>query len=182
MFLPKRKANEEWLGVVIAVPEPYATRISRIRAKFGSQQDRLVVPHITLVPPISVAIDLREAVLTHLQSIADKFSPFQVSLCGLGSFHPISPVHFLEVTEGANSCAELAASINDGPLSYQPRFPYHPHVTLAQGALGDRVKHIQELETELSHTCQTSWLVSGFRLDRVDESGNYSSMALFHFA
>lgn len=177
MFLPELNPNEEWLGVVIAVPEPWASVIAEARVKVGDHSARKITPHITLLPPVAVARERLEQVYAHLQAVAEKFSPFYVELCGTGSFEPVSPVTFLSVREGFEACCKLAAAINSDPLDFPPRFPYHPHVTLAQDLPDAKLQQAQELGRE----CRASWLVSGFRLDRVDADGNYNSMALFNF-
>ena len=50
----------------------------------------------------------------------------------LGStFRPISPVVFVNVTEGISACELLAHDVRGGPLGQELAFPYHPHVTVA---------------------------------------------------
>lgn len=178
MFLPELKPGEDLLGIVIAVPEPWSSTIARIRSQGGDAAADKITPHITLLPPTPVEREQRERVLTHLQSVAESFAPFNLQLGGVETFEPISPVSFLAVTEGADKCAELAQAINAGPLSFEPRFPYHPHVTLAQDLPPQEQQQISEAAQDL----QVAWTVPGFRLDRVDADGNYTSMALFNFA
>ena len=83
----------------------------------------------------------------------------------------------MTLSEGAADCVDLAEEIRSGPLDHDTRFPYHPHVTLAQDV--DDVT--LDLALDIGTTIEASWIVPGFRLDRIDPSGIYSSMALFDF-
>ena len=83
----------------------------------------------------------------------------------------------MTLAEGASACADLAEEIRSGPIDHDTRFPYHPHVTLAQ----DVDDIALDLALDIGATVEASWIVPGFRLDRIDPSGIYSSMALFDF-
>jgi 2'-5' RNA ligase len=88
--------------------------------------------HITLVPP--TVIDTREwpAVQAHLEAVAAMTSPFDVRIRGTATFRPVSPVVFISVVAGISSAEVLAGRLRAGPLRTPQRFPYHPHVTIAQ--------------------------------------------------
>lgn len=177
MFLPERSQDQDWFGVVIAIPEPWVSELTELRCASGDPQGSLVPAHITLLPPIAVSTAEREEIIRHLRTIASNHRPFRVTLRGTGSFRPISQVAFIELATGALQCTELADDIRSGPLNVDLRFPYHPHVTLAQGI--DDAAMDQALNGAAHF--EASWIVPGFRLDRVDENGMYSSMALFNF-
>ena len=178
MFLPTRDESEDWLGVVIAVPEPWLSRISEARLALGDEAWASVPAHITIMPPLAVPIDQREAVFEHLALVAKRHHPFRVTVRGTGSFLPVSPVVFLSVEEGSRQCEDLADDVRSGPLQYDLRFPYHAHITLAQGL------DEPQLETALAlgQDFEATWMVPGFRLDRLDASGSYNSAALFDFS
>ncbi len=177
MFLPEKTAAQEWVGVLIAIPEPWVTELTEARLAFGDEAAHRVPAHITLVPPVAVNIADREAVLRHLQKVAAKTRAFRLQLGGTGSFMPVSPVTFLSVEQGFAECEELADEIRNGPLDYTPRFPYHPHVTLAHGVSNEDLKRAL---TEWSGF-HAEWTVPGFRLDSVDPTGTYTSRAIFDF-
>jgi 2'-5' RNA ligase len=86
--------------------------------------------HITLVPPTDVDANL-EPILDHLTVVADKHQTFQLRLRGTATFRPLSPVVFVNVTEGISACEMLAHDARQGPLGQDLTFPYHPHVTVA---------------------------------------------------
>lgn len=177
MFLPHRSPGQDWLGVLIAIPEPWVTQLTELRLSLGDLQGSRVPAHITILPPTPFPAGERPEVIRHLREVAKHHSPFRVTLKGSDSFRPLSQIAFLSLSEGASECANLADEVRIGPLDIEQRFPYHPHVTLAQ----DVDDPALDLALDLGANFEASWLVPGFRLDRVDEYGMYSTMALFDF-
>lgn len=177
MFLPKRSPGQDWLGVVVAIPEPWVTQLTELRLGLGDLQGSLVPAHITLLPPQPVPTHARTEVIRHLRSIAQKHRPFRITLHGADSFRPATQVAFLTLTEGADEATMLAEDVRTGPLDVPLRYPYHPHVTLAQDVEDPAI----DLALDVAADFEASWMVPGFRLDRVSEDGMYSSMALFDF-
>jgi 2'-5' RNA ligase len=118
------------IGVAVAVPEPYATELQTHRALFGDPQAQAIPSHITLVPPTEVDADLAP-ILDYLTVVAEKHQAFQLRLRGTATFRPVSPVVFVNVTEGISACELLAQDARGGPLGQELAFPYHPHVTVA---------------------------------------------------
>jgi 2'-5' RNA ligase len=118
------------IGVAIAVPEPYASQLQMHRATFGDPLAMAIPSHITLVPPTDVGDGL-EPVCDHLGVVAGKHRAFRLRLRGTATFRPVSPVVFVNVTEGISSCELLANDVRQGPLGQDLVFPYHPHVTVA---------------------------------------------------
>jgi 2'-5' RNA ligase len=52
-------------------------------------------------------------------------------LRGTGTFRPISPVVFVQVSGGLAECEVLERAVRRGPLRRKLDFYYHPHVTIA---------------------------------------------------
>ncbi len=177
MYLPQRSRGEEWLGIVIAIPEPWVTQLTDLRLQLGDLQGALVPAHVTVLPPVSLPKEDRTRVIRHLRSVAQRHHPFRITLRGAATFRPLSQVAYIAVEEGAQECRSLAEDVRTGPLDRPLRFQYHPHVTLAQGVDDPAI----DLALALGEGFSASWMVPGFRLDRVDDSGMYSSMALFDF-
>lgn len=46
MFLPQRSPGQDWLGVVIAIPEPWVTQLTELRLGLGDLQGSLSLIHI----------------------------------------------------------------------------------------------------------------------------------------
>jgi len=119
------------IGISVAVPEPWGSRLQDYRVQLGDPSARLIPTHITLVPPYIVGAGQYDDVVDHLESVADAVAPFTVQLRGTGTFRPVSPVVFVNVVLGISSCEQLAERLRKGPIDGVLRFPYHPHVTIA---------------------------------------------------
>ncbi len=119
------------LGVAVAVPEPFAQALRDGRAATGDPAAAAVPPHVTVVPPVQVAPDQVEEIVTHVRQVAAGLEPFVVTLIGTGTFRPVSDVVFVQVVDGARACDRLQERVRTGPLHRRLGFPYHPHVTVA---------------------------------------------------
>lgn len=136
------------IGVAVGLPEPHASFLQDARRAAGDPQADRIRTHVTLLPPTAVpGVGLAE-IEAHLAGVAARHPRFPIELTRVGTFRPVSPVQFLEVTTGAGECAALAASVRSGPLACDLAFPYHPHVTIAQQvsdeALNDIGKKLSE--------------------------------------
>ena len=129
--------SDVMVGVAIAIPEPYASTLTRWRQRAGDAQASLIWPHVTLLPPTPAsAADLAD-IDKHLSEAAASTEPFVMHLVATGTFRPISPVVFIQVARGVSDCELLEKTIRQGPLHRELTFPYHPHVTVAQGVPDD---------------------------------------------
>jgi len=131
VYLPSIAPDETRIGVSIPVPEPWSTEIANARISYGDRYAQMIPPHITIVGPTVVKLKDLPALVVALDNTCDQFPKFTISLAGTGTFRPISPVSFINVVQGASECGDLAARAMDGMLAQAPRFPFHPHVTLA---------------------------------------------------
>ena len=160
------------IGVIVPVPEPWASLLVDWRTKVGDPQAALVPPHVTLLPPTEVPVDDREAIAEHLAAVAAAHPPFDMHLSGTGTFNPVSDVVFVAVARGIGNCELLADDVRQGPLARTLSFPYHPHVTVAHDVPPDmqelaynglqplsaefRVEHF----TEFEQTAGGAWAVA----------------------
>jgi 2'-5' RNA ligase len=118
-------------GVAIAVPEPWSTTLQQAREAFGDPMASAIPPHVTLLPPTVVEPGLMDAFLEHLLTVTTSAEPFDMVLSGTGTFRPVSPVVFVQVSRGIPNCEALEAAVRSGPVVRTLDFPYHPHVTVA---------------------------------------------------
>jgi 2'-5' RNA ligase len=132
------------IGVAIAIPQPYASELRDYRESFGDEQARAVPTHITLVPPTDIdeTIDL---VTSHLTDVAKRHRAFHLRIRGTATFRPVSPVVFINVTEGISACELLAEDARQGPLAQDLAFPYHPHVTVAHDVAEEALDNAYEV-------------------------------------
>jgi 2'-5' RNA ligase len=119
------------IGVSLAVPEPWGSRLQQFRVSNGDAQGAAIPTHITLVPPVEVDDDLLDEVELHLERVAATTAAYRVHLRGSGTFRPVSPVVFVNLVEGISPTEQLAKACRRGPLQVRLDFPYHPHVTVA---------------------------------------------------
>jgi len=119
------------IGVSIAVPEPWGSRLQDFRVTNGDGQGSSIPTHITLVPPLEVAEDRLVDVGHHLAQVARGSASYRIHLRGSGTFRPVSPVVFVNLVEGISQTEQLAHDCRRGPLALDLKYPYHPHVTVA---------------------------------------------------
>jgi 2'-5' RNA ligase len=121
------------IGVAIDIPEPWGSELTRRRAEAGDPAAANVPAHLTLLGPTEIDPSRYEEIEVHLSSVAAVHQPYQLQLRGTGTFRPITDVVFVAVAAGISECELLAASVSDSTaLRRELRFPYHPHVTVAQ--------------------------------------------------
>jgi 8-oxo-dGTP pyrophosphatase MutT (NUDIX family)/2'-5' RNA ligase len=127
------------LGVVAPLPEPLAIHVQAWRRALGDPAAGRIGPHLTLVPPQTVAgRDLGRAVALVERAVAAAV-PFLVELDGAATFLPDSPVAYLVVREGGPALEALEAALREPPLDRRTH-PFHPHVTVAQDLPPDRIE------------------------------------------
>jgi len=132
MYMPECGPDQSLIGLSFAVPQPWAGELQLARQNYGDPNAELIPPHITVLGPTIVDNDEFRAIDAHLRRVAASHDPFTVRLQGAGSFLPTSDVVYINVVQGGAECERIATNARQG-LLYQPlRFPYHPHVTIAQ--------------------------------------------------
>ncbi|MFY1700367.1 MULTISPECIES: 2'-5' RNA ligase family protein [Micromonospora] len=121
------------IGVAVDIPEPWGALLTRRRAEAGDPQAADIPAHVTLLGPTEIPVTALPAVESHLSSVAAAHLPFTLHLRGTGTFRPVTQVVFVAVAAGISECELLAAAIGSASeLHREARFPYHPHVTVAQ--------------------------------------------------
>lgn len=135
--MPKRR-----LGVVLLVPEPWATEIDGVRRALGDGALGRIPTHLTLVPPVNVRPERVPDALAVLRRAAGRTRPFTVRLGPPATFLPINPVVYLAVT-GAGADADEVRRLRDAvfvePLERHLTWDFVPHVTLADEAAPERI-------------------------------------------
>jgi 2'-5' RNA ligase len=127
------------IGVSIAIPSPHAEMLQAKRASFGDPLAESIPTHVTLLPPTEVEGDDLSAVVKHLETVAAHGRSFPMVLRGTGTFRPISPVVFVQVSGGLADCELLEKAVRRGPLKRKLDFYYHPHVTVAHHVSEDNL-------------------------------------------
>ncbi len=161
------------IGVAIPVPSPTGELLQRCRADSGDVLAWSVPTHVTLVPPVAVADEHLPQVDAHLARVASCTRPFRIRLRGTGTFRPVSPVAYVRLVAGAAEVSRIEHHLRHGPLAGERRFPFHPHVTLAQG-VGD-----EALDRAVAALAgfEAAFPVEGYLLYRHDGDGVWRAEA-----
>ena len=147
-------------ALVTYVPHPLRKFLDDLRLELVPA----CVPHahVSVLQPRWLDVDAAEAA-RFVRARAAEFSPFDVEATRIAVF-PVSNVVYLELGRGQNELYLLHQSMNDGPLAYQAQFPYHPHITLAQGLTGHQADEACQIAGE---RWQTWHGPRGYSVDRL---------------
>jgi 8-oxo-dGTP pyrophosphatase MutT (NUDIX family)/2'-5' RNA ligase len=124
---------------VAPLPEPLGIHLQAWRRALGDPAAGRIGPHLTLVPPQTVAEHDLERAVALVERAAAAGVPFLVELDGAATFLPGSPVAYLVVGEGGPALGALEAAMRDAPLDRRT-YPFHPHVTVAQDLPPERIE------------------------------------------
>jgi 8-oxo-dGTP pyrophosphatase MutT (NUDIX family)/2'-5' RNA ligase len=127
------------LGVVARLPEPLGIHVQAWRRALGDPAAERIAPHLTLVPPQTVAERDLDRAVALVERAAEAAVPFLVELAGAATFLPGSPVAYLVVREGGPALEALEAALLESPLDRRTH-PFHPHVTVAQDLPPGRIE------------------------------------------
>ncbi len=128
------------VAIALLIPESAATEIDGLRRALGDRGLTNVVPHITLIPPVNVAMDRVPDVLAHVRAAAATTSPLELQLGPPETFLPVSPVVYLRVA-GAQvaSLRGLRDALCTGVLARRAVHEFVPHVTITEECPPDRI-------------------------------------------
>jgi 2'-5' RNA ligase len=133
------------IGVAIDIPEPWGARLTARRAEAGDPQAAYTPAHVTLLGPTEIASAALPAIERHLEKVAAAQPPFTIHLRGTGTFRPVTEVVFVTLAVGISECELLAEAITSADdIERDARFPYHPHVTVAQDVPPERLDAVFE--------------------------------------
>jgi 2'-5' RNA ligase/GNAT superfamily N-acetyltransferase len=114
---------------------PALLEVDGLRRALGDTSLGTVAPHITLVPPINIRADDLGRALEVVRRAAARSEPFELDLGPAATFMPVNPVVYLTVSgPGLADLLDLRAAVLSGPLLRPDRWPFVPHVTLADQA------------------------------------------------
>jgi 2'-5' RNA ligase len=133
------------IGVAIDIPEPWGSELTRRRGAAGDPQAAYTPAHVTLLGPTEIRTEALPDVEKHLEAVASAQQPFTIHLRGTGTFRPVTEVVFVTLAVGISECELLAAAITASEaINRDTRFPYHPHVTVAQDVPSDALDAVFE--------------------------------------
>jgi 8-oxo-dGTP pyrophosphatase MutT (NUDIX family)/2'-5' RNA ligase len=127
------------LGVIARLPEPLGIHVQAWRRALGDPMADRVAPHLTLVPPQTVAERDLDRAVRLVERVAAEAVPFLVELDGAATFLPDAAAAYLAVREGGPALQALEVALQEPPLDRRTH-PFHPHVTVAQDLPADRIE------------------------------------------
>ncbi|HET6212523.1 MAG TPA: 2'-5' RNA ligase family protein [Micromonosporaceae bacterium] len=167
------------VGVAIDIPQPWGEQLTRRRAAAGDPVAAHIPAHLTLLGPTEVDPARLAEVDDHLAAVAAGHSPYPLHLRGTGTFRPLTQVVFVAVATGISECERLAGAVRAAPaLQREQRFPYHPHVTVAQDVPTEALDAVYE---DLAGF-EARFLVDGFRLFEHEAEGPWRLRQDFRLA
>jgi 2'-5' RNA ligase/GNAT superfamily N-acetyltransferase len=127
------------LGVALLLDPPGSLEVDGLRRALGDSSLEAVVPHLTLVPPVNVRSgDLDQALAVVRRAAAVEDGPLHLDLGPVATFLPASPVVYLAVGGvDLDRLARLRSAVVSGPFLRPDRWPWVPHVTVADQALAE---------------------------------------------
>jgi 2'-5' RNA ligase len=117
-------------ALVAYVRSPLGEFVENLRRELHPALPRLAA-HITLLPPRPLQGSENSA-LQVLARICSQAEPFEVTLGGMETFVPTTPTVYVRVTHAASRLRELHDQLNTESLAFTEKWPYIPHLTIAQ--------------------------------------------------
>jgi len=115
-------------SLVAYLPEPLSGFVGQLRRELDPQSRARA--HITLLPPRPLSCS-PDVALAQIRSALLNFQPFIVEFGDVHFFQKTNVV-YLSILRGYNELDLLHQILNCGPAGCDEKYPYHPHLTLAQ--------------------------------------------------
>ncbi|HLI83171.1 MAG TPA: 2'-5' RNA ligase family protein [Bryobacteraceae bacterium] len=126
-------------ALVIYVPDPLGRFLDDLRRDLVPHYNPRA--HVSVLPPRSLSVEWQIA-SSQLRALSESWRPFEVELTRIAVF-PVTNVIYLELGEGAEELRRMHAKASRA-LAFDEPFAFHPHVTLAQEILPERVEEMRE--------------------------------------
>jgi 2'-5' RNA ligase len=128
-------------ALVVYIPDPLGRFLDDLRKELVP--GCLPHAHVTILPPRPLGPDIGAAI-EQAQSIVSEFAPFEI-VAGEVEIFPETDVIHIGIKQGDRELREMYRALNHGALAFKEPFPYHPHITLAQGLMAGAVMPLYEI-------------------------------------
>jgi 2'-5' RNA ligase len=128
-------------ALVVYIPDPLAKFLDDLRKELAP--GCLPRAHVTILPPRSIAVGVGVATET-ARAVVSGFAPFDIVPAEVEIFRATNVI-YIGIKEGEGELREIYRALHKGPLACAEPFPYHPHITLAQGLTPDQVQPLYQL-------------------------------------
>jgi 2'-5' RNA ligase len=99
--------------------------------------------HVTVLPPRPVCVEPQVAE-AQIRAGLSRFEPFTIELGKIRTFQNTAVV-FVEVCSGREQLVAMHDYFNQDGLAFAEPYPFHPHITLAQGFPPEQVRDIYDM-------------------------------------
>ncbi|HLM64261.1 MAG TPA: GNAT family N-acetyltransferase [Acidimicrobiales bacterium] len=127
------------LGVALLVPRPAATEVDGLRRALGDGARLRIPAHVTLVPPVNVPEDRLADALAVLRESAGRTGPLRLRFGPAATFHPVTPVVYLQVGGDIAGVHALRDAVFRPPLERPLTHGFSPHLTVADDMAPERI-------------------------------------------
>ena len=117
-------------AVVCYVPEPLGPYLDSVRRELAPWMPP-GRSHVTVLQPRPLQSDVTEVRKTLHESVST-LRAFEIAPSSVGIFETTGVV-YLGVERGVSELERIHQTLNSNGASYPEPFPFHPHITLAQG-------------------------------------------------
>jgi 2'-5' RNA ligase len=129
-------------ALVAYIPDPLARFLDNLRREL-EPTNKSPRAHVTVLPPRPLSSDIPTA-LDQLSSQLAGMEAVSV-VVGEPMLFASTNVVYLALREGLEEFQAVHKALNRDCVAYQEAYPFHPHVTLAQGLEPDKVQAALEL-------------------------------------
>jgi 2'-5' RNA ligase len=130
-------------ALVAYVKSPVGEFVENLRRELHPALPHLSA-HITLLPPRPLQGSENSA-LQVLGAICSHTEPFEVTLGEMETFVPTTPTVYIRVAEATSRLCELHDQMNVQTLAFAEKWPYIPHLTIAQMPTEEAARQALEL-------------------------------------
>lgn len=132
---------ENQFALVIYIPKLLGRFLDELRRELAPT----CVPHahVSVLPPRPISAPW-QVVCKEAQARAGEFAPFEIEATAVNIF-PFTEVIYLELGRGTEELRKMHAILSRRRLAFEEPFPFHPHITVAQGLPDERVAQVRDL-------------------------------------
>jgi 2'-5' RNA ligase len=136
-------ARVNCFALVTYVPDPLGRFLDELRV---SIEPRSLAPraHVTILPPRVLTEGVSpEEVWREIETELRRWDGFPIRI-GTPEVFPATNVVYLAINGGWDRLQQLHLRLNRGAAMFAEPFPYHPHITLAQGLDEAEAKRVRD--------------------------------------
>jgi 2'-5' RNA ligase len=128
-------------ALVSYLPGPLGRFVDSLRRDLV--QGCIAQSHVTILPPRPLPLP-PETSAAQLRSKLERFQPFEIEITDIERFETTGVV-YAAIGRGRQDLIDMHAQLNADAFQFCEPYPYHPHITLAQGIEPSRLDEIFEV-------------------------------------